>query len=461
MRSLALSLVALVSIGCGGSATPTATPLVLDEKTREASLRAADAYLGALSSGLVDQAAKLHAPAMASALPSSKLAETWAALVVKHGPLTDSGKATLSVADGFVVVLYPATFAKGRQDVKIVVDRDGKISGLWFVAPTAPAVPSAHETAAPPTVVGVTETDLPTGVVARPIVVGADGWPLAGSVTLPEGPGPFPAVVLVHGSGPHDLDETVGPNKPFKDLAHGLAARGVAAVRYEKRTRAHSEKLAANMRFTVDDETIADAASAVRALKSVKEIASDRIFVVGHSLGGMLAPRIAEAAPEVKGLVVLAGNTRPLEEAIVAQLDYLSSLPGSTLPKEQVESMKKEAARVAALDEKTGASTTDIVFGTPPSYWIDLKKYAPATVAARLQKPMLFLQGGRDYQVTDVDLEGWKTALKGRRDVMFRTYPSLNHLFLEGEGKSTPAEYEKPGNIPTFVLDDIASFVKR
>jgi len=461
MRSLALSLVALVSIGCGGGATPAPSALVLDEKTRESSLRAANAYLSALSTGKYDDAAKLHAPAMTSALPPAKLAETWAALVEKQGALTDKGEPTLSIADGFVVVLFPSSFAKGRHDVKVVIDSDAKVSGLWFVAPTAPRVPAAHETKEAPAVVGVTESDLPKGVVARPIVVGADGWPLAGSVTLPEGPGPFPAVVLVHGSGPHDLDETIGPNKPFKDLAHGLAARGVAAVRYEKRTRAHSEKLAANMRFTVDDETIADAASAVRALKGVKEIAADRIFVVGHSLGGMLAPRIAEAAPEVKGLVVLAGNTRPLEEAIVAQLDYLSSLPGSTLPKEQVEAMKKEAARVAALDEKSAGSTTEIVFGTPTSYWIDLKKYAPATVAARLQKPMLFLQGGRDYQVTDVDLEGWQSALKGRRDVMFRTYPSLNHLFLEGEGKSTPAEYEKPGHIPTFVLDDIASFVKR
>jgi dienelactone hydrolase len=467
MRAHSASFIALVSVGCGAlgcekAAAPVApiAQVVLDDATRAKAETTANSYLDAIIARKLDDAARLHDAAMTTAMPATKLGEAFAALEEKNGSLTERGTPTLSLADGYVIALYPSRFERGRTDVKVVVDSAGKISGLWFVAPTAPPAPSSHGATPPPAMVGKTETSLPAGVVARPVVTGAEGWPLPGSITLPEGKGPFPAVVLVHGSGPHDFDETIGPNKPFRDLAHGLAQRGIATIRYEKRTRTHGEKLAANLKFTVADETIDDAVAAVATLRAQSEIAKDRIFIVGHSLGGMLAPRIAETAKDVRGLVVLAGNTRPLEDAIVAQLDYLSTLPGSPVPPDQVTAMRKEAERVRTLDVKK-AQGRDLIFGTPASYWVDLKGYKPAETAAGLQMPMLFMQGARDYQVTDEDLRGWQTALNGRRDVMFRTYPSLNHLFLEGEGKSTPSEYEKEAHIPVFVLDDIASFVKR
>jgi dienelactone hydrolase len=458
-----MSLIALVSIGCGKSAESAnaGAPIVLDDTTRALAESTANAYLDSIVAKQLEAAVLLHDASMTAAMPPAKLGEAWAALEEKNGPLTERGTAMVSVADGFLIALFPARFQRGRTDVKVVVDRAGKISGLWFTAPVAPPAPASHGTEPSEPVSGVVETDLPAGIVARPVVTGAVGWPLPGSITLPSGSGPFPAVVLVHGSGPHDLDETIGPNKPFRDLAHGLALRGVATIRYEKRTRAHGERLAANLQFTVVDETIADAVAAIATLRAQDEVAKDRVFIVGHSLGGMLAPRIAEAAPDVKGLVVLAGNTRSLEDAIVAQLDYLSTLPGSPVPPDQVTAMRKEAERVRTLDVKKAGTGRDLIFGTPVSYWIDLKGYKPAATAATLRKPMLFLQGARDYQVTDEDLRGWQTALAGRRDVMFRTYPTLNHLFLEGEGKSTPSEYETAARVPVYVLDDIASFVKR
>jgi fermentation-respiration switch protein FrsA (DUF1100 family) len=97
----------------------------------------------------------------------------------------------------------------------------------------------------------------------------------------------------------------------------------------------------------------------------------------------------------------------------------------------------------------------------PEAYWKDLDAYQPAEAAAKLPIPMLILQGERDYQVTLADLQGWRDALRGHAGVTIKSYPTSNHLFLPGEGKSTPSEYERAGRIPDFVPDDIADWIKK
>jgi len=97
----------------------------------------------------------------------------------------------------------------------------------------------------------------------------------------------------------------------------------------------------------------------------------------------------------------------------------------------------------------------------PESYWKDLDAYSATATAAKLTMPMLILQGERDYQVTAQDVQAWRDALRGHAGVTIKTYPTLNHLYQPGEGKSTPAEYQKAGHIPAFVLDDIAAWIKQ
>jgi uncharacterized protein len=97
----------------------------------------------------------------------------------------------------------------------------------------------------------------------------------------------------------------------------------------------------------------------------------------------------------------------------------------------------------------------------PVTYWLDLKEYSPTEQAKKLGLPMLILQGERDYQVTMTDFGMWKSGLGSAKGVTLKSYPSLNHLFVAGTGKSTPAEYNKPGNVSGEVVDDIAAFVKK
>lgn len=287
---------------------------------------------------------------------------------------------------------------------------------------------------------------------------------LPGTLTLPKGQGPFAAVVLVHGSGPQDRDETIGPSKPFRDLAHGLASRGIAVLRYEKRTKAFPTQMAAIVNtLTVKEEVIDDVLAAAALLRENNQIDPNKVFVLGHSLGGYVVPRIGKLDSKIAGFIIMAGTARPLEDVVVEQLTYIFSLDGviSDTEKASLEQLKGQAARVKDPNLSAETPAADLLLGAPASYWLDLRGYRPAEVAKELSRPMLILQGGRDYQVTDADFQLWKKALSSRKNVEFKFYEGLNHLFVEGQGKSTPAEYEQAGNVAKVVLDDIAEWIKR
>jgi dienelactone hydrolase len=295
------------------------------------------------------------------------------------------------------------------------------------------------------------------------VTIGKGDWQLPATLALPAGKARVAALVLVHGSGPNDRDESIGPQKPFRDLAEGLASRGVAVLRYEKRTRYAAAKLASIKSFTVQDETVDDALAAVEFLRGRPEIDPARVFVLGHSLGGYLMPRIGERDPKLAGLISLAGAARPLEDMIVEQNLYLASLQGNPPGAEaQINKVKADAQRVKALKADAGTAGGQLILMAPPSYWLDLQGYDPVMQARTLKQPLLFLQGERDYQVTMTDFARWQNALKDRPNANFRSFPALNHLFQAGEGKSTPAEYTaKPGHVAADVIDEIAAWINR
>jgi dienelactone hydrolase len=365
---------------------------------------------------------------VAAALSEAQLGQVWSTFSQQVGAFKSFiDQRVTTPAAGITAVVLGCQFEKAAVNVLVAFDADGKIGGLRFM----PRQAENQQPAAPPASSHFKE---------EAVTVGSGEWVLPGTLSVPDGT-IAAAVVLVHGSGPNDRDETLGPNKPFRDLAWGLADRGIAVLRYEKRTRRYAAKMAANQNLTVREETIDDALQAVAALRARKDIDPKRVFVLGHSLGGTLAPRIAADDQSLAGIIILAGATRPLEDVVRDQLTYLASLaPNGTKPEQGLEALKRSA---------------------PESYWKDLDAYKPAQTAAKLQIPMLILQGERDYQVTQADLQGWRDALGSHRDVTIKSYPTLNHLFMTGEGKITPAEYERASHIPDVVLDDIATWIKK
>ena len=394
------------------------------------------------------QAFEMFTPQMRTAIPVDRLAATWNVLAAQAGPFRRQVAASVTRRDVLSVVVVTCEFERAMLDIQVTVNPANLIGGL-FLRPAAQAL-----TYAPPAYAN------PAAYQESEVTVGTQ-WPLPATLTMPVGPRPVPAVVLVHGSGPGDRDATVGQVKAFKDLALGLASRGIAVLRYDKRTRVHANAMRDVAGFTVKEETIDDALAAWQLLRSTPGVDPNRIFVVGHSLGGMLVPRIAAVGSSVTGFIVMAGAARPLQQAVVEQSRYLAMADGTISAEEQaqIDQFDQAAARVAAL-RSTDTSKPDLVFGAPVSYWLDLRGYDPPAAAAQVEQPMLVLQGERDYQVTMEEFNRWRSALADRSDVTFRSYPSLNHLFVAGTGMSLPAEYNTPGHVSEDVVNDIATWIR-
>ena len=302
----------------------------------------------------------------------------------------------------------------------------------------------------------------PTGPRDVEVSIGRAPWVLPGTLSLPAADRPVPAVVIVHGSGPHDRDGTIGPNRPYRDLAEGLVAAGIAVLRYDKRTLVHKARMAdLATSLTVEDEVVVDALAGVAMLGSTPAIDPDAVFVLGHSLGGYLGPRIASRAPGVRGLIVMAGNTRSLAEVILDQVTFMASLGGTPPPEAEaaIEALRRAVALATSPELTPRTPASDLPFGVPATYWLDLRGYDPVAVAAGLERPILVMQGGRDYQVTAADFDGWRRGVGSRDGVTLRWLPDLSHLFIAGEGPAGPGDYAVPGHVAAVAIGVVAAWI--
>lgn len=305
-------------------------------------------------------------------------------------------------------------------------------------------------------------------MIHEPITLGQNTpYPLKGMLTIPAGDGPFPAVVLVHGSGSSDMDERVGKLTPFKDLAEGLARRGIAAIRYDKRSYAHGLKLLQDKKTTITawEETIEDALLAAELLRADSRVDPARVFLAGHSLGGMLAPRIECAGGDFAGLILLAGSPRRLEEILLEQTAEAAAAMSGL--KKRI--MEKQHAKISRMfqglydltDEE--AKAKKIGGGTTLYYFKDMGEPTVAQLLGKIAKPMLILQGEQDFQVkAHVDFARYRELLGDRENVTFRCYPGLNHCFVPARFRSiaqAKKEFTPERHIGAQVLDDIANWI--
>ncbi|UCC40760.1 MAG: DUF3887 domain-containing protein [Candidatus Aminicenantes bacterium] len=421
----------------------TSTPEELESAAKE--------FVDLMVKGNFESAVQTFDSVMTKAMPQEKLKEVWESLIRQLGQFKRQAAIRKEMNPRFDIVFVTCEFEKDSIDIKVVFDKKKMITGLWF-APTQTAVEYS-----PP---GYVRSD---SFQEKEVEVGSGKWSLPGTLSIPTGSGPFPALVLVHGSGPQDRDESIGPNKPFRDIAWGLASQGIAVLRYEKRTKAHGKKLVSiKGKFTVKEETIDDSLAAVELLSNIERIDSKNIFVLGHSLGGMLIPRIGALDSKIAGFIIMAGTTRALEDVILDQVNYIYSLDGkiTEVEKANLDETKAVIEKIKSLKKPALSSSREYLLGATAEYWLDLREYNPALVVKTVKQPMLILQGGRDYQVTVEDFEGWKKSLSSRKNVKFKFYPKLNHLFIAGKGIITPAEYQIAGHVAKAVIDDIALWIK-
>jgi hypothetical protein len=388
---------------------------------------------------------ELFAPRLRAAAPSPALRVGWESQISRIGSIITVGEPVSEPAHaGLVRISVPVTCDRGGLTVVMSVDDAGTLHDLVLAPPAAPWAPPPYAA--------------PRKFTEHGITVGSGPLAVPGMLTVPRGRGPYPGLVLLT-AGPFDRDLTTGPNKPLKDLAWGLASRGVAVVRFDKVNHVHGQ-VGAEPGFTMVEEYVPHAVAAVRLLQQQPGVDPARVFVLGHSGGGKAAPRVAAAEASVAGLVILAGDTLPLPQAIVRVARYLAELDPGPAMAAAVESFTRQAALVEDPDLSPATPAAELLFGWPASYWLDLRGYDPVTTAAGLDKPMLILQGGRDYQVTVAeDLTRWQAGLAHRPDVAIRVHDADDHLFFSGSGPSTPADYESAQHVDPAVVADIADWL--
>jgi dienelactone hydrolase len=435
-----------------GESTPTPSPTNSPPRTTqpgtptdvEALRSTAEAVLADLAANDFGAARDAFAPAVRGQIPAETLDEVWSQLTRAYGRYVGIAEVEHSTQEGRDVLTVVGQFEAGRQRFRFVFDERGLVG--FFVPPGG--AEGAWEPPAYADESALTEREIQLRAT--------DDCSLGATLTMPTGEGSVPGVVVVHGSGPADRDLTVGPNKPYKDLAWGLASRGIAVLRYDKRTAACDVDLAS---ATIDDVVTDDALTALARLREVDRVRADDLVLVGHSIGGTLAPRIAARDGNLAGAAMLAPLGRSVQQAMLDQNRYLAELDGEVTEAEQrqldqVEAMVEQIRLLDIADD-------EVVYLGGRAYWRTLTEYDQLAAAADLELPLYLAFGGRDYQVTvDDDRPLWRDALEGDADVTFATYPDLNHLFLAGSGQPTPSEYFEPANVDRAVVTDLAGWIE-
>jgi pimeloyl-ACP methyl ester carboxylesterase len=275
---------------------------------------------------------------------------------------------------------------------------------------------------------------------------------------MPKSQKPVPAVLFLSGSGPNDKDETVGPNKPFADIARGLGDRGIASLRFDKRFYAIKDKskLAG---VTLKDEYYDDAAAALALLSTRPGVDASRIFVLGHSEGAMVAPNVAAAFPRARGIVMLAPGVRPIDAMLIDQMEFGAKLTGRSA--DEIAEQTRELTETFAAIRDPSKTDTPPFMGAPAAYWREVIALDVAKMVRDSKLPILVLQGDQDIQVkkeADFELLRARAGDSSGR-VTYRNFAGLNHLFMKVERESTGAEYGIPGHVDPAVVSVIADWI--
>jgi uncharacterized protein len=306
---------------------------------------------------------------------------------------------------------------------------------------------------------------LPSGVVEHQVTFPTDGLSAPGTLTLPATPhGSLPILVLVGGSGVQDRDETIGPNKIFQQIAWGLASRGIATLRYDRRPKFDLASFKAHP--DLDHEVVIDAASALAFASTLPGIDPQKIYLLGHSLGAELAPdivarRFRQKPSSVRGIVMLSGVARPIDVVMEDQIRTLGQMQGATPA--QIEPVLAAWAAVFATandphtPDMEPLGVTGMGSKLPAQYWRDWLRRNPVKALATLQVPVLILRGANDKNATQEDFEMLRKAATAPGSTS-REFPGLNHEFMAGTGSGSEAF--TPGQVATPLLDTIAQWVR-
>lgn len=409
----------------------------------DAMITTAEAFAADIIAGEYDKLSKdyQYVDTMKNALESGQIKQAMDPSIQASGTLKEIKKGFVSLEQGgYINVDVPCDFEGQPWNMTVTFTEDGKIAGI-HVAEYAEGLAQAPE--------GVKETSLNLPI--------DNSRELPGTFTVPEGSDTYAAVVFVHGSGSSDRNEAAGSLKPFQDLAWGLAQKGIASYRYDKISYVYGQELARDRTFTVDGETVNDAAAAVRLVRGQTGVT--KVFVVGHSQGAQMMGAIAQKG-EPDGCVMMAAPAQGYLESFERQVKFLQGLnPNAGEEEKKVYEAYQEA--IVQLKDLDAIKEDETVLGLYKNYWESILNYDAVENARKIQVPVLVLQGEEDYQVTMDDFKIWKDAFADDEKWQFQSFPGLTHMFMEGRYENGPADYQGVKHIPGEVVESIAAFIDK
>ncbi|MCH5252197.1 MAG: DUF3887 domain-containing protein [Lachnospiraceae bacterium] len=295
------------------------------------------------------------------------------------------------------IVLVTLRYGNNQgRTIQFVYDKQEKIAGLWFDVTLLRQNGEEKEDT-------YEETE---------VIVGREPYALKGKLLLPEKEEKVPVVILIPGKDDMDMDGSIGngENTPIRDLARGLAARGIASLRYNKRGFQYAYSLPESA--GIYDTLTEDVGYAVDLMYNTREIDADRIYLVAQGKAADYLPALVQRKERrLAGAAMLAGKPIQTTETIYAE--------------------KKKAVKCDA------------------KYWIETNSTLP----------LLILQGESDFETPMVHYEKWQELLKGRSHVTYHSYQKLNHYFMTSAGKTDTTEYDSTGSVSQSVIRDLADWI--
>ncbi len=383
-------------------------------------------------------------------MPTYLLNSIWSSMEKSNGRLQDTAGVLEDNWNGRQVYVG-LQFEETSLDLQLNFNAQDRVIGLFFkpVRSKVPYTPAPW---------------IDTGKFnERRFTLVNDDYKLPGLLTIPgtsDTTQKFPLVILVHGSGPGSHKGEIGPNEVFTDMAQGLAMRGIASFRYDKRTLVYGNRSAVHPdSLTIEEEILSDVSAAVQQFLDHDQIDPESIYILGHSLGGYVAPLLAKRHPELKGIILAAAPARPLDSMLLEQYRYLDSLDPSGSMKRPLDQMEGDIAFLRSGKVDVDTDKRMLPLGIPAAYWLDLFEYDPLQTARTIKCRMLILQGEKDYQVRMTDYELWKQALIGKTNVQAKSYPDLGHGLFVGGREKGPKQYEVRDHVSRDVISDIATFI--
>lgn len=428
------------------TAQPSQTVLETLENREAALIDRSTAYLEEFFSGQFGHFYEEAGEALKTDLPQTQAEQEWSVIFAQARAYRETLSTQAVPRDGKTEVQLITVHARYNLQTTFVYGEHDTVEALSFQLKPLIVIPQSNER-----------------WEEIPITLGYDpDKPLNGMLTLPEHVQNPPIAILVHGSGPQGMDSLIGAadNRPFADLAHGLADRGIASIRYDKRSYVYPEDVT-----DIETEYLYDVKDAVRFAMEEPRVDGDRLYLIGHSQGGMLSPKLAQDNPEFKGLVSLGGTLRRMEDIILEQHETMMA-QDTTLTEEEknshISQIKEELQQVSGLSPESPDDRKELLLGYPVSYWISLNAIDSKKIAGELTIPMLILQGDNDFQVLyRTDFMLWQEVLKDRENVSFHHYPGLSHVFMPGSlERFDSSSYDPPANMDAQVIEDIAEWIQ-